>query len=46
VQLVQHLRPGFDANPIFFMRFGNGSKVLAQMVVIPDSETINGVNTP
>jgi hypothetical protein len=33
-------------NPAFLMRLGNGSKVLAQMVVIPDSETINGVNTP
>ena len=46
VRLIQHLRPGLDANPVFLMRFGNGSKVLAQMVVIPDSETTNGVNTP
>jgi hypothetical protein len=35
-----------DGNPVFLMRFGNGSKVQAQMIVIPDSETINGVNTP
>ena len=29
VRLIQHLRPGLDANPVFLMRFGNGSKVLA-----------------
>ena len=29
VRLIQHLRPGLDANPAFLMRFVNGSKVLA-----------------
>ena len=29
VRLIQHLRPGLDANPVFLICFGNGSKVLA-----------------
>ena len=35
-RLIQCLRPGLDANPVFLMRFGNGSKVPAQMIDIPD----------
>jgi hypothetical protein len=35
------LRPGLDANPVFLMRFGNGSNVLAQMITIPYSGTNN-----
>ena len=29
VRRIPHLRQGLDANPVFLMRFGNGSKVLA-----------------
>jgi hypothetical protein len=41
VRRIPHLRPGLDANPVFFMRFGNGSKVLAQMIDVPYSGTNN-----